>query len=115
MKISRNLRRKYRTRNKINHCNKSGKPRIVVSRSNKNIYLQLVGQDGNIFCSHSSLLSGSDLKLSGIEKSKLIGKEFGKKCLDIKINEAVFDKGSYSYSGRVKSIADGCREVGLKF
>ena len=54
-------------------------------------------------------------KISGIEKAKLVGKEFTKNCLKSGIVEIVFDKGAYIYTGRVKALAEACREAGLKF
>ena len=54
-------------------------------------------------------------KVSGVEKAKLVGKEFAKICLQKGIKEIVFDKGAYVYNGRVKAIAEACREAGLQF
>ena len=50
-----------------------------------------------------------------MEKAKLVGKEFGKLCLKSGAKEVVFDKGAYIYGGRVKALAEACREAGLSF
>lgn len=107
-------RRKYRVRSKIAASNKSGRPRIVATRSNVNFYLQLVDLDGKIVTSFSSK-NLKDQKGTGTEKAKKVGIEFAKKCQESKITEVVFDKGAYNYNGRVKAAAEGCREGGLKF
>lgn len=108
-------RRKYRVRNKIAKNNKGLRPRIVVSRSNKNIYAQLINVEGKVLNSFSTLNFEENNKVSGLEKAQLVGKEFAKNCLKSGVVEVVFDKGSYIYSGRIKALADACREAGLKF
>ncbi len=113
--ITKHERRKHRVRNKIAKCNKTLRPRIVVSRSNKNSYVQLINVEGKVLASYSTLSFEENKKVSGIEKAKLIGEEFAKICLKNGVNEVVFDKGAYNYGGRVKAIAEGCRAAGLKF
>ena len=108
-------RRKHRVRNNIAKNNKSLRPRIVVFRSNKNIYSQLINIDGKVICSFSTLNFEKDEKISGLEKAKLVGKNFAELCLKNNIKEVVFDKGAYIYGGRVKAMADACRETGLSF
>ena len=108
-------RRKFRVRNKLAKNNKSSRPRIVVSRSNQNLYAQLINVEGKVLCSFSTLNFEEQKKVSGIEKAKLVGKEFAKICVKNGVKEAVFDKGAYIYSGRVKALAEACREGGLQF
>lgn len=108
-------RRKYRVRNSIAENNKSGRPRVVIFRSNKNTYAQLVDSNGFVLKSFSTLNLKDGVKMSGLEKAKLVGKEFAKNCLEINMREVVFDKGAYKYSGRVKAVAEACREFGLQF
>ncbi len=108
-------RRKYRVKNNILKNNKSLRPRIVVSRSNKNFYAQLISMDGKVICAFSTLNFAEDKKISGLEKAKLVGKNFAELCLKNNIKEVVFDKGAYIYGGRVKAMADACRESGLSF
>ena len=96
------------------------KPRMVIYRSLNHIYTQLV-DDKN----HKTLLSVSsnakevidkikDTK-GNLQKSKLVGKVTAEKALSKNIKEVVFDRGGYLYHGRVKAVADGAREAGLKF
>ena len=108
-------RRKFRVRNKIAASNKSNRPRLSVFRSNTNLYAQLIAVDGKIICSYSTLKLDAKKKISGIEKAKEVGTEFAKICLKNDVKEVVFDKGAYLYSGRIKALAESCREAGLQF
>ena len=108
-------RRKFRIRNNIAKCNKGLRPRIVVCRSNKNISAQLINGEGIVLQSFSTLNFDDNKKISGIEKAKLVGKEFATICLKNGTKEVVFDKGAYLYGGRIKALAEACREAGLQF
>ncbi len=108
-------RRKYRVRNKIASCNKSNRPRVVVCRSNKNLSVQLINSEGKVLKSASTAKFDSKEKASGVDKAKSLGKEFAGICTKDGILEVVFDKGAYAYNGRVKALAEACREAGLKF
>jgi large subunit ribosomal protein L18 len=101
-------------------------PRFSVFRSNKHIYGRLIDDDKG-----HTLISGSDLELkpktqsknkkaekkfSGkIEVAYQVGQLIAEKALAKKIKKVVFDRGGYKYHGRVKAMADGAREGGLKF
>lgn len=108
-------RRKFRVRNKIAANNRSARPRLSVFRSNKNIHAQLISVEGKVLCAFSTVNFKEDKKASGIEKAKMVGQEFAKICLKNGIKEVVFDKGAYLYNGRVKALAEACREAGLQF
>ncbi|MBL6664649.1 MAG: 50S ribosomal protein L18 [Rickettsiales bacterium] len=108
-------RRKYRVRSNLKINNKSGRPRVVVTRSNKNIHAQLIDINGKVLKAFSTKNLDATEKGTGTEKAKKVGIEFAKLCLKDKISEVVFDKGPYIYNGRVKAIAEGCREAGLAF
>lgn len=108
-------RRKLRNRSNVAKNNKSQRPRIVVYRSNKNLSAQLISIEGAVLKSFSTVNFEDNKKASGIEKAKLVGKEFAKLCLKDGIKEVVFDKGAYVYNGRVKALAEACREAGLQF
>ncbi len=90
------------------------KPRLVVFRSLDNHYAQLVDDE-----KHITLVSASDLKAKSKEnktaRAKKVGSEIGKKALEMKITACVFDRNGYKYHGRIKSLAEGAREAGLKF
>lgn len=103
-------------------------PRLSVFRSNKAIYVQLVDDENNktLFSVNSLKLKakdvsvkdtkGKDIKLSGKQAISFeVGKEIAKKALENKIEKIVFDRGGYKYHGRVKAVAMGAREEGLKF
>ncbi len=108
-------RRKFRVRSNIAKNNKGLRPRVIVTRSNKNLHAQLLDQDANVIASFSTLLLPSGKKSTGVEKAKSVGLEFAKKCLGTGATKVVFDKGAYNYNGRVKALAEGCREGGLEF
>jgi len=91
------------------------KPRLCVFRSNTHIYAQLIDD-----FQKKTIISVKDNEIDLKKKDKTsIAKEVGlllaKKAIEKKIKEAVFDRGGYKYHGRVKSLAEGAREGGLKF
>ena len=92
---------------------KSELPRLSVFRSNKYIYGQIIDDEKG-----TTLLEVSSLKVKGgktkVEKALEVGKEIAKKALEKKIESVVFDRNGYRYHGRVKALADGAREGGLK-
>ncbi len=93
-------------------------PRLSVFRSNKEIYCQLIDDvNGKTIVQTSSRdKSIADLKLkSNIEISFNVGKSVAEQALKKGIDKIKFDRGGYLYHGRVKSLADGAREGGLKF
>ncbi len=105
-------RRHIRIRAKINGT--AEKPRLVIYRSLSNHYAQLVDD-----VKHVTILSCDDLKSKDkgtkSERAKKVGMEIAKLALEKKITTCVFDRNGYRYHGRVKAIADGAREGGLKF
>lgn len=108
-------RRKSRAKFAITKNNKSNRPVVKVFRSNKNLYLSLVLSEGNTLCSFSSLSIDSGNKITGREKAMIVGEMFAKECIKNNIKKVVFDKGAYSYNGKVKLLADSCRSFGLEF
>ena len=93
-------------------------PRLSVFRSNKEIYCQLIDDvNGKTIVQSSSRDKFiADLKLkSNIEISFNVGKSVAELALKKGIDKIKFDRGGYLYHGRVKSLADGAREGGLKF
>ncbi|MEX2054312.1 MAG: 50S ribosomal protein L18 [Candidatus Colwellbacteria bacterium] len=89
------------------------KPRLAVFRSNRNIELQLIDDtEGKTLVSVTS--QEMDGKGSKTEKATVAGKTLAKKALEANIKEAVFDRRHYRYHGRVKAVAEGAREGGLK-
>ncbi len=114
------LKRQKRLRHKIKGT--SEKPRLTVYRSLNQIYVQIIDDtDGKVITGISSLTKSLKAKIketktkSKTEISKLIGKEIAQKALDLKIKHVVFDRNGFIYHGRVKALAEGAREGGLKF
>ena len=92
-------------------------PRLSVFRSNKDIYCQIIDDvNGKTVISFSSRDKEIiDLKLkSNIEKSFNVGKLIAEKAIKAGVSKVKFDRGGYLYHGRVKSLAEGAREGGLK-
>ncbi len=115
-KIARKRRRKHILK-KIRGTKKT--PRLVVHRSNKHIYAQIVNDDSRQTISTASSLS-KDIAavirgVSKVEQAKEVGKLVAKYATKKKVKSVVFDRAGYLYHGRVKALADGAREGGLDF
>ncbi len=96
------------------------RPRLSVFRSNTHIYAQIIDdENGNTLVAFSDLSkqfnSLTIKQLSKTEVAKLIGVELAKQAVKVNIKSVVFDRGGYKYHGRVKALAEGAREAGLKF
>ena len=107
----RRLKRHMRIRNKISGTPE--RPRLVVYRSLKHIYAQLVDDAQN-----RTLVTVSDAKLTDgtkTAKSAEVGRRLAERAKEAGITQVVFDRAGYQYHGRVKAVADGAREGGLEF
>lgn len=105
----------YRIRKRVSGS--ASKPRLSVFRSNKEIYAQLVDdENGQTLAAASSRDKGvTEKRGSKKDDSKLVGEAIARKGTELGIREVVFDRNGYLYHGRVKALADGAREGGLKF
>ncbi len=115
-KTSGRTKRHRRVRKKIRGTRE--RPRLVAFRSLRHVYAQLVDDDaGRTVCAASSLDPNLKGKVAGgnVDGAKTVGEEVGRKALAQTIKTVVFDKGGYKYHGRVKALAEGAREAGLKF
>jgi large subunit ribosomal protein L18 len=96
-----------------------GKPRLTVFRSSKQIYCQIIDDAlGQTLAAASSLEKANrdGLKTGAtVESAKIIGQQIAERAVQAGIREVVFDRGAYIYHGRVKALAEGAREGGLKF
>jgi len=114
-KIIRRQKIRYRIRKKI--AGTSQRPRLSVFRSNADIYAQLIDDvDGKTLAAASS--KDKDIAAqqgNKVEKSKLVGAALARKATALGLADVVFDRSGYLYHGRVKAVADGAREGGLKF
>jgi len=108
-------KRRLRVRNKLRSVN-TGKPRLSVHRSNKNISVQLIDDvEGKTLASASTL--EKDLGVVGknnVEAATKVGQAIAERARKAGISEAYFDRGGFLFHGRVKAVADAAREAGLK-
>lgn len=95
------------------------RPRLNVYRSLTNIYAQIIDdENGKTLVSASTLDKEVAEQIKGktkTEAAKIVGEVVGKRAVEKKIKEVVFDRGGYIYTGRVQAVADGARASGLKF
>lgn len=114
-KSQRRLRIKNRIRKVVSGT--EARPRLSVFRSNKEIYAQIVDDvTGKTIVSSSSRDKDiSSSKGNKVEVAALVGKSIAEKALKAGVETISFDRGGYLYHGRVKSLAEGAREGGLKF
>lgn len=93
-------------------------PRLCVYRSTTHIYVQVIDDVAGhtlLACSSKDKMLAPALKgLTKLQAALEVGKETAKRALSKNINSVVFDRGGYLYTGRVKNIADGARQAGLK-
>jgi len=105
------LRRKNRIRAKVSWD--ASRPRLSIFRSGTHIYAQLIDDTAG-----KTLAASSDLKIdtgSNVEKATKVGATIADLAKKLKVSEVVFDRGWFSYHGRVKALADAARQWGLKF
>ena len=115
---NRRARKQVRVRKKI--FGTPERPRLSVFRSLSQIYLQVIDDVNKVTLVSASSISKEIAEQvkntkTKIAKSKLVGNLAGKLALEKGITTVVFDRGGYEYHGRIKSVADGAREAGLKF
>jgi len=114
-KYQRRIRIKNRIRKVVSGS--EARPRLSVFRSNKEIYAQIVD---DVTGKTISAASSRDKDISSAKGTKteiatLVGKSVAEKALKAGVETIAFDRGGYLYHGRVKSLAEGAREAGLKF
>ncbi|NMH87801.1 50S ribosomal protein L18 [Flavivirga algicola] len=118
MALTKNQRRQ-RIKNRIRKVvsGTEARPRLTVFRSNKEIYAQIVDDvNGTTISAASSRDKDiSSAKGTKTEIATLVGKAIAEKALKAGVETIAFDRGGYLYHGRVKSLAEGAREAGLKF
>lgn len=118
------IKNKKRNRHKVKIRTKiSGTaeiPRLSVFRSSKRMYLQIIDdtQNKTIVSADSSEIKENSKKKDENSKIRIAfksGKLIAEKAIEKKIKQVIFDRGGYKYHGRVKAVAEGAREGGLKF
>jgi large subunit ribosomal protein L18 len=107
------LRRHRRVRGKV--AGTAERPRLVVFRSNKGIWAQLVDDEAGRTLASASWLGQRSAKGTKTEQAAAVGKALAQAATNAGIRACVFDRAGYLYHGRVKALAEGAREGGLKF
>ena len=118
MKLTTNIRKKFRVSNKLKRVATTDRFRLSISRSTKNISAQIIDDSKNI-----TLLSASSVekdikslnKVNKTELSKIVAEKLAKKAQEKKISKIFFDRGVYKYHGRVKVFAETLRKNGMEF
>ncbi len=117
MKLTKTDRRKFRVRNKLKNVSRHDRYRLNVSRSSKNITVQIIDDVKKI-----TLISASSLdrkirsqKKTKTEQSTIVAEMLAKKAQEKKITKIYFDRGIYNYHGRIKIFADTLRKNGMDF
>jgi large subunit ribosomal protein L18 len=113
-KVIRRQKLRWRIRTKVHGT--AQKPRLSVFRSNKDIYVQLIDDNSGVTLASASSRDKDIAAQKGtkVEQSLSVGKAIASKAKALGIETCVFDRGGYLYHGRVKSVADGAREGGMK-
>ena len=107
------LRRHRRVRGKVQGT--AERPRLVVFRSNRGIFAQLVDDRAGRTLASAGWTSLSGLEGSKTDRAKAVGQALAESAKKAGIERCVFDRGGYLYHGRVKALAEGAREGGLQF
>ena len=107
------LRRHRRVRGKVEGT--AERPRLVVFRSNRGIFAQVVDDSTGKTLAGASWITVKGLKGNKTDQAREVGKAIAAAAKQAGVEAVVFDRGGYLYHGRVKALADGAREGGLKF
>ncbi len=91
------------------------RPRLTVFRSNKNIYAQLIDDLAGHTLAAASTLEEGLTAASPVALGRAVGKKLAERAQEAGIERAVFDRNGYRYHGRVRALAEGAREGGLRF
>jgi large subunit ribosomal protein L18 len=93
------------------------RPRLVVNRSSRHMFAQIVDDTKGYTLASASTLDASIREADGDKKAKArqVGALLARKATEAGISTVVFDRGGYAYTGRLAALADGAREGGLKF
>ena len=116
-KNAKRLQRHKRVRRKV--FGTPQRPRLCVFRSSNNIYAQIIDDTNRVTLVAASSLDeavkGAVNHTGNKEAAKMVGEMVAREAVEKGITEVVFDRGGYIYHGRIKELAEGAREAGLKF
>ena len=118
MKLTTLERKRYRVRNKLKKSSNPERYRLSVSRSSKNISVQIIDDKKNITILSSSSndkVVKSLNKKNKTELSQIVAENLAKKAVEKKITKIYFDRGVYKYHGRIKILAETLRKNGMEF
>lgn len=108
------IRRKAAIRKRIRGT--AERPRLSIFRSARHIYAQAIDDASNrVLAAASDLQEGVAAEGKKKERARAVGMAIGKKLLELNVDKVIFDRNGFIYHGRVKEVADGAREAGLKF
>ena len=110
---ARRLRRRRRVRAKVHGT--AERPRISVFRSNRGVFVQLIDDAAGRTLTAVNWTEPELRGLARMEQARRAGEILAQRASSVGVREVVFDRGGYQYHGRVKAIADGVREGGLRF
>ncbi len=115
VKVIRRQKIRHRIRRKI--AGTAEKPRLSVFRSNSDTYVQLIDDVNGVTLAAASTKEKDIVaqKVTKLEKGKLVGASLARKAVELGLSTVVFDRSGYLYHGRIKAVAEGAREAGLKF
>jgi large subunit ribosomal protein L18 len=111
-KVAARRRRHRRVRKKVSGT--AERPRLAVYRSNRHIYAQLIDDLSGRTLAAASSLSNGRAEGKPSEVARAVGTDLAARAKDAGIAEAVFDRGGFRFHGRVKAVAEGAREAGLR-
>jgi large subunit ribosomal protein L18 len=110
---ARRLKRRRRVRAKIRGS--AERPRISVFRSNRGVFAQLIDDASGRTVASVNWIESELRGLGRMEQARRAGELLAQRAAEAGVREAVFDRGGYQYHGRVKALAEGAREGGLRF
>jgi large subunit ribosomal protein L18 len=112
-KPQRRMRRRRRVRAKIRGT--AERPRLSVFRSNRGMFAQLIDDDAERTVASVAWTEPELRKLDSLEQAKKAGETLAARAKEAGVQSCLFDRGGYRYHGRVKALAEGAREGGLRF
>tara|TARA_B110000977_G_scaffold115964_2_gene149828 strand:- start:9444 stop:9815 length:372 start_codon:yes stop_codon:yes gene_type:complete len=116
-------RQKRHTKIRAKLSGTAERPRISVYRSNQHTYVQVIDDEnqttlcaiGTMSSTIKEVVGKEEWKTKTVDAAREVGKALGAMCVEKGIKTAVFDRGGFVYHGRVKAVAEACREAGVEF
>jgi large subunit ribosomal protein L18 len=106
-------RRHRRVRGKV--VGTGARPRLAVFRSNRGVFAQLIDDSSGKTLAGASWVTVKGLTGNKTDQAREVGRKLAEAAKTVGVESVVFDRGGYLYHGRVKALAEGAREGGLKF